>query len=166
MNKYTGNFIDSRDGKEYRTIKIGNQTWLTTNLAYKSNSGCCAFDNDEKNISKYGYLYNWETANQVCPNGWRLPTLVDFDNLVKHFGGEGQNLFKSLIKGGVSGFGVVMSGAKYPKGDFSSDNCAQFWTSTEDESKYAWALYFSEFNRAFRDSGPKECYFSIRCIKS
>jgi uncharacterized protein (TIGR02145 family) len=31
-----------------------------------------AYDNNEENIIKYGNLYNWETAKEVCPEGMKL----------------------------------------------------------------------------------------------
>lgn len=84
----TGIFTDSRDGKTYKTIKIGNQTWMAENLSYKATSGCWAYNDDISNVKTYGYLYDWETAKKSCPEGWHLPTDSEWHTLITYLGGE------------------------------------------------------------------------------
>ena len=78
----TGTFTDQRDSTQYNRVKIGNQVWMAENLVFKADSGCWAYDNDSSNISKYGYLYDWETAKKVCPSGWHLPTKTEYETLL------------------------------------------------------------------------------------
>jgi len=82
-----GTFTDPRDGKIYKTVKIGKQVWMAQNLAYEI-AGCKCYDNKKINCQKYGLFYDWETAMSVCPPGWHLPSKKEWEILVDFVGGK------------------------------------------------------------------------------
>ena len=107
----TGTFEDTRDGKIYKTVQIGEQIWFAENLAFKPDSGCWAYNDSLSYVEEYGYLYSWETAQNVCPDGYHLPTKFEFETLLDNCGGINNKKanYTALIPSGNSGFKTIFA---------------------------------------------------------
>lgn len=105
-----GSGVNDVDGNSYKTVIIGDQEWMASNLqTTKYNDGTsieivtsntlwsntdpmmCYYDNDLTNKSTYGGLYNWYVVNtgKVCPSGWHVPTTSEFATLENFLDADG-----------------------------------------------------------------------------
>jgi uncharacterized protein (TIGR02145 family) len=143
-------FKDERDGKIYKIVKIGTQTWMAENLAFKTSEGCWAYQNNEKYIEIYGYLYDFETAKKIAPKGWHLPNDKEWAILANYLGGKEVAGGKLKSKSGwespntnasnESRFNALPGGQHLNNNWFSDMGlAANFWSSTSCEGKKIWS---------------------------
>lgn len=151
-------FTDSRDGKSYRTVTIGTQTWMAENLNYAYNHATAksfCYDDLPENCRNYGRLYNRAAAidsaailgsnerQGVCPNGWRLPSVEDWEELAAYIGRSGAGIKLKSKTGWNNGgngtdeydFSVVPAGFREKRKYKGDGFVATFWTLTVANNK-------------------------------
>ncbi len=190
----SGILTDARDGKTYKTIVLGEQTWMAQNLAYKAGSGCWAYKDNDTNVAKYGYLYNWETSKKVCPMGWHLPSETEFRTLGQFFGGvftykirnstgsesmAGTKMKSTTGWEGIGngsdekGFNALPAGFRLGKGAYKKmGSSSSFWSSSEETgynadqiTAYSLDLISSSGFIAITCLNLREFGLSVRCMK-
>lgn len=157
---------DSIFGDNYKTVVIGNQTWMAKNLNYKTGNSWC-YDNNSSNCNRYGRLYDWSTAREACPPGWRLPSKNDFETLIRNVGDSGSNTYHALKEGGSSDFNALFGGWCNSDGGFGSfGSHGYWWSSSWYGASSAWSLGLSSsYQNAGMSSHNEGLGFSVRCIK-
>ncbi len=153
------------------------------------------YDNNTDNCDTYGGLYQWNeimeyTTQQgsqgICPTGWHVPedtewcTLTHFIDPTVDCNATGLNGTDAGTKmkstsgwnlGGngtnASGFTALSAGYRISSGGFNSlSEIADYWSSTQYNSTYAWArgLGFNTEQVARGESSNNDG-FSVRCVK-
>ena len=177
-----GEMIDNRDGQVYKTVVIGEQTWMAENLNYKVGRIC--FNNETDKCNLYGGFYVWDDALTICPNGWHLPSVMEYEELVSVAGDSivaGKTL-KSTTEWKNDGNGSDSLGfSGLPLGRYTTYNTQQvgvdagFWSSSKCPGYYGSGAYIFGFrydkeNTYFSCSDFKDNYSSrfypVRCLKN
>lgn len=95
------------EGKQYNTVKIGDQCWFQENLNVgdringnqkQTNNNIVekhCYNDEDINCDFYGALYQWDemmkfsTSSQgICPSGWHIPSKGDWSILTNYLGGD------------------------------------------------------------------------------
>jgi uncharacterized protein (TIGR02145 family) len=153
-----GTFIDTRDNKTYKTIKIGEQTWMAENLRYNDTT-----------------LYNYTTIlnerkpdtsqmKGICPDGWHIPKVSEWNKLFltigKQFAAdklEDKNGFNSLFNGRYNADKKIRE---------NMNTHSYYWSSTERDASTAWVYFlFDGVSSVGKIDGDKKYGYSLRCIK-
>jgi len=182
-------------GKIYHAVKIGDQIWLKENLdvgtmiqgtnTAKNNDTIEKFcyNNNTANCTTYGGLYQWNEAMQysatpgtqgICPTGWHIPTLAEFQTLDSTLHGDG-NALKAVGQGdstgagtNTSGFSALLAGYRDYDGYFYGlRGGASVWSSSEFPVTCAHGLFLiASGNGIYLSFGGNEFGYSVRCIKN
>jgi uncharacterized protein (TIGR02145 family) len=143
------------------------------------------YDNLPANCDTYGGLYQWNEAMQyvqtegaqgICPEGWHIPTLAEFQTLSSTVGGDG-NALKAIGQGhdggagtNTSGFSALLGGNKeyYYHWTFMHLTMrGHFWSSSLENIEYVHRIWLWD-DRSTISPGISPVFtlgFSVRCIK-
>ncbi len=145
------------------------------------------------NYKNYGVLYNWPAAvvdtnynselpigpQGICPQGWHLPTDMEWTQLTDYLGGRYIAGGKLKAKGiefwaspnvaatNETGFTALPSGNRSSNGTFQDLTInAYMWSATSNGKINSWFrnLYFNNGD-VYRIDFFKDAGFCVRCIK-
>lgn len=192
------------DGNTYPTITIGQQQWMGTNLktTHFSNGDPIPtiiagvdnnpssiyqwnYDNDTTYIAAYGRLYSWYAATDsrnVCPTGWKVPSMSDWEVLIQFAGGDSIAGFSlketdtlhwdttTVEVTNATGFTALPGGFRGNSTVYHNlGKLAYFWSTDQfgfDQLfKRGYLLNLFSHNGVFSTSvGLGSCGVSVRCI--
>jgi uncharacterized protein (TIGR02145 family) len=191
------------DINTYPITEIHGQTWLAQNLAVTTfRNGDTIFhatseeewvNAGDNNIPAWTYFdhreayfeddykvkfYNWHAVNDnrgLSPEGWRIPTLDDWNELLKHYILDNEKIdeLKSEENWDMDGRGNNLSGFNAKAYGYCGDyaGCANnelstnWWTSEEYNAEESWSIALNKYNDINKYEWVKGAGFSVRLIK-
>jgi uncharacterized protein (TIGR02145 family) len=130
----------------------------------------CSYRNDNTFDCPQGKLYNQFVAideRNPCPLGWRVPTIVDFNNLINYFDSDANGGAPSNLPN-ASGFSAIPNGGRSNSGAFSLSNnkAASYWYTSQVGPGMGFFLELAHT----QDYAVRNAYWSgygvcIRCVQ-
>jgi len=185
----TDQFIDPRDNQVYDKAKIGDVWWMAENLNYQIADHSWCYDDLQNNCNIYGLLYDSDGANQACPNGWHLPTDLEWRTLEialgmsqvqstdtdwRSEGNVGVRMKSTNLWSFPAGNGDNSSKMNILPGGFRDldgtslylHEWARLWTSTKVSNTDSWIRFFADDKKGvYRDFRGHERAYSVRCVE-
>jgi uncharacterized protein (TIGR02145 family) len=166
---------------DFGSITIGSQVWAKKNLNCDVGVSKC-YDNDPANCTKYGRLYDWNTAKTACPKGWHLPSDDEWTVLENFVGGgndageklkstSGWNDWMDIGSGNGTdefGFSALPGGCGNSSGSFDDVGDYGYWWSANDYggASYADGRFIKNiYSRVGTPISSKSTLYSVRCVK-
>jgi uncharacterized protein (TIGR02145 family) len=136
-------FTDARDGQSYRfTVLPNGSKWMISDLNFKTPSSIC----DEKDADcQYGRYYSWNEVGNACPEGWALPTKLEWQYVLSTYGccnPDGPSTMKEYTP---EYYGKINTS---PKED-GSPRTSGFWTDSKSSANKAWSILMVEDDEGF-----------------
>lgn len=153
-----GMWKDSRDGQSYRFAEINDLEWMADNYNYAVDPGIGSWYygqaersliedghalETEEERKRYGRLYDWHTAYNYAPEGWRLPTYEEFNAMLIALGGS---IFadESIKEGGDAALELNYPG--YLGMSSSSDPAFRNVFKRQEDTGIFWLANYNGYN--------------------
>ncbi len=157
---YTGEYgklVDERDGNEYRTVVIGDQTWIADDLRFKAKT------------DPYGRFTKEQLrgSDTLCPVGWHVASLYDWKDLINYV--KSVDEFPEAVKA-VDVWDKKLYGSNKLGLDITpyeeNGNVTSYWTEWPAKDQDRTLPYIinirEEYAFTYLSDGPAR----IRCIKN
>lgn len=169
----TGLAIDEETGDHYGTVKIGNQWWFAENLKNPNNKSC--YRNNPVYCEVYGGMYAWSHAmagsttpgaRGLCPPGWHIPTVDEWQELIDYVGGP--EVARSMLEEGApTDFNMTYAGQMSTSGSAYAGEIVNFWSSNPGAGDNAWTFSMQkDKDQVWKLSLGRAYRNSVRCIKN
>ena len=174
-------FCDEVDHHIYKYVDIvkkdpdGNvfysATWMAENLNRSTDEGesMCRSD-DNKKWSIHGRFYTWDAANSYCPDGWKLPTKTQYQDLIDAFGSNAPESNAYILSDNFgyneSGFSATFTGYLDSDGKLvGSEDAGYYWTDKEAEDRQSNVFVAGTAGASVIQTLPVGSFVPVRCIK-
>ncbi len=171
IEETTYKYFVTTDDYTYPALKFGESVWTTKNLKTSVNKDGVTietyfYNDDSYYENTYSRLYKWDVAQNICPNGWHLPSSGEWNSLITIYGGKNKAAAE-LIEIGSSQFKALFSGFRTHNGNYSGiSEYSGFWTSDEYSPEQAYIFSFSINNDTIKEEVVnKNAAYSVRCIR-
>lgn len=182
---FAGQMVDS-EGNSYPTVKIGEQVWMAKNMNANVGGSFC-YDNSPEKCKKVGRLYTRKAAKNVCPDGWRLPDVIDYNILLSNMG-ENREQRGDMLRhktwkrsSNKSGFSAEPGGMRLDGQYAAWGKSASFWAygtmgdytqlNVTEDGAFVGNIVESEFDGFLDDEDDREVTerdeaYAVRCIQA
>ena len=189
-------FRDERDGQCYRYVTLGDLDWFAHNANFR---GCgVPYRASKATAAFFGSQYTWEEAmlHDVCPPGWRVPAMEDWESLASVLSGGASLPFV----GNWTGLGEKASADVYLNGSrmwpyspdnlhtndfgwnamplgysFAHDDTVEglnaygcWWCATERDADHGYYRYiwYDRGDFPMSYTGKKDMRIAVRCVRT
>lgn len=162
--------IDQRDGKSYKTVFLNDRWWMAENLKFGNSISSVEPLLDNKYSEYFTYegaypteepetaYYTWneitdygrDTINGICPSGWRIPGISDFQWLINHYW-VSDNRAQYLSPEGSWGVNMTMNGAYVHSVDrwAGVGSWSEWWINPADLDEITHEFYTFKVDRTY-----------------
>jgi len=181
-------FLDERDNNTYSIVEVNGATWFQENIRYQTPNSFCQGDKLKVEHCQYGNYYPYTELEDVCPSGWHVSTLKEWETLIDYLiriASEAQTIDRDSIEDGTivtlidplkildEASPLLLKDLGWVQGNrLKKKMLATLWIKNEETNDARYHIHFS--NKGYskhshahniQETKRNNRRFSVRCVK-